>query len=234
MAMERIRTYIANYDTEIQGGIPTGSIVLIAGTPGTMKSTLAYSILYHNALNDDRKGLFISLEQRKRLLNAHIENIGFDTDEVHGDVKILDLGLMRKMIDIYDQKKHWLEEFKQWSNHQIKSFDADLLVIDSLPALEILAQFEQPRIDLFGFFEWLLDMDVTSFIISELETSTIQYADEHFLADGIVHVKLHSISDADSMLRIACVKMRGTDHSRSYFNLEAKDGTLSATPVIPE
>lgn len=234
MPIERIMTFVRNFDEQIQGGIPKGSLVLIIGTPGTLKSTFAYSILYHNALEHETPGLFLSLEQRKRLLNAHLENIGFETDSVHGLVRILDLGLMRKMIDIYDQKKHWLNEFKQWAEHQIKSSSSELLVIDSLPALEILSQFAQPRIDLFQFYEWLLDLNVTCFLISELPDPVIKYGDEHFLADGLIHIKLHHLDDVDSYLRLACLKLRGTAHTRSYFNLELEEACFSVTPVISE
>ena len=81
MTIERVRTYIKDFDNQIQSGIPKGSIILIVGTPGTCKSTLAYSILYHNALEKDRHGLYLSLEQRKRLFSSHLENVGFDVDD---------------------------------------------------------------------------------------------------------------------------------------------------------
>src|SRR3989304_8165921 len=38
---DRVRTYIQGFDEKLSGGIPEGSIVLLCGEPGTMKSTLA-------------------------------------------------------------------------------------------------------------------------------------------------------------------------------------------------
>jgi KaiC/GvpD/RAD55 family RecA-like ATPase len=45
--MERIKTYIDRLDEQVEGGIPKGSISLICGVAGCMKSSFAYSILYN-------------------------------------------------------------------------------------------------------------------------------------------------------------------------------------------
>jgi RecA/RadA recombinase len=60
--MERIKTYIDRLDEQLEGGIPKGSISLICGVAGCMKSSFAYSILYNNAVVGDKKGLYITLD----------------------------------------------------------------------------------------------------------------------------------------------------------------------------
>ena len=50
MKIKRVKTFIKGLDKEIDGGIPKGSIVMIAGKPGTMKSSLAFNILYKKTL----------------------------------------------------------------------------------------------------------------------------------------------------------------------------------------
>ncbi len=54
--MNRIKTYIQGFDDVMSGGIPEGHVVLIAGEPGTFKSSLAFNMLYHNVKNNDRIG----------------------------------------------------------------------------------------------------------------------------------------------------------------------------------
>lgn len=61
--MERIKTHIERMDERLEGGIPKGTISLICGVAGCMKSSLAYSILYKNAVEGNLKGLYITLEQ---------------------------------------------------------------------------------------------------------------------------------------------------------------------------
>src|SRR5437879_8524029 len=60
--MDRMKTYIEGFDDALGGGIPRGSLVLVAGTPGTMKTALTFSILYEN-VKAGSKALYITLEE---------------------------------------------------------------------------------------------------------------------------------------------------------------------------
>src|SRR5438093_9480588 len=48
----RVPTFVEGLDESLEGGIPWGHLVLIEGAPGTMKSSLAFSILLHNAARE--------------------------------------------------------------------------------------------------------------------------------------------------------------------------------------
>src|SRR5436309_1625847 len=51
MARPLVKTHIRGFDDDVlRGGIPQGHVVLVRGASGTMKSSLAYYVLYHNAL----------------------------------------------------------------------------------------------------------------------------------------------------------------------------------------
>ena len=62
------KTYIKGLDEELGGGIPEGHIILVSGTPGTMKSSVAYNILYNNIKSEDSVGVYVSLEQSRENL----------------------------------------------------------------------------------------------------------------------------------------------------------------------
>ncbi|TLZ91073.1 MAG: KaiC domain-containing protein, partial [Methanobacteriota archaeon] len=63
MARALVKTHIRGFDQEVlRGGIPQGHVILIRGASGTMKSSLAYYVLYHNAL-EGTPGLYVTLEQ---------------------------------------------------------------------------------------------------------------------------------------------------------------------------
>jgi KaiC/GvpD/RAD55 family RecA-like ATPase len=66
--LRRYRTHVVGLDENIGGGIPQGHIVFVAGVTGSMKSSLAYYMLYKNAKVEGTNGLYISLEQSKRTL----------------------------------------------------------------------------------------------------------------------------------------------------------------------
>src|SRR3989475_5390316 len=93
----------------------------------------------------------------------------------------------------------------------------DLLVIDSLEALEVLAKFEDRRTELFRFFEWLRDLGGTTLVLTEASSDTPFLGleppqprrDETFLADGILELKMHPISDVEVQRRGPGPQKRG-------------------------
>ena len=46
--MNSIPLYIKGLDEQLEGGIPPGHVILLGGPAGSMKSTLAFNVLYHN------------------------------------------------------------------------------------------------------------------------------------------------------------------------------------------
>ena len=45
--IKRVPLYIEGLDDNIEGGVPEGHIILISGSAGTMKSSLAFNVLYN-------------------------------------------------------------------------------------------------------------------------------------------------------------------------------------------
>jgi len=233
MARPLVKTYIKGFDEKLGGGIPEGSVVLVVGEPGTMKSSLAFNILYHNAINEDRPGLYISLEQSRESLMDHMSGMNMDLSVCEDKVNILDLGLIRKNLTMLADQS-WMHVFKMYVENLQQSHDFNVLVLDSLPVLELLAEFKSPRADLFHFFEWLRDQEITTILISEMSQDSPAYAkyDEDFLADGIFHVKMEKVDDINIQRRLRCVKMRSANHSPNFFTLLFHDGVFEVTKVI--
>jgi len=228
----RYKTYIHGFDENISGGVPEGNIVLIAGTAGTMKSSIAYHMLYRNAVNEDVPGLYISLEQSKPSLMRQMHNLGF-SDGTNGKVEMLDLGQLRLKTEGSD----WLDTFQYAIEESKKRMGYELLVIDSLGALNLIAKFQEPRENIFRLFEWLKGMELTTFIISEMPVGAFSYyggKDEDFLADGIIHLKMVEVGDTDVQRRLRCVKMRETDHSSTYYSFYFKDKNFFVTRAISD
>ena len=83
--VDRIKTYIEGFDEQLDGGIPKGHIVMLCGTPGTMKSSTAFHILFQNAMLDQIRTLYISLEESKTQLLNSMSELGM---KVKGDTKL--------------------------------------------------------------------------------------------------------------------------------------------------
>ncbi|HEY5538850.1 MAG TPA: ATPase domain-containing protein [Thermoplasmata archaeon] len=229
---DRVRTFIQGFDEKLSGGIPEGSIVLLCGEPGTMKSTLAFNLLYHNAMRESKNGVYLTLEQSREGLGHHLRQMALDPKDVEDRVSIVDLAMIRKNLEVSEQS--WFEIFRMYATNLKRTLGFDLLVVDSLPVLETMARFANPREELFRMFEWIRELDATVLIIQEMSMPTEPYGrhGEEFLADGIIVVKMQSVDDANIQRRIRCVKLRATSHSPNFYTLIYQNGLFQVTRVL--
>ncbi|MHC1680000.1 MAG: RAD55 family ATPase [Methanomassiliicoccales archaeon] len=237
IVVERVKTYIHNFDDYIQGGVPKGHVILISGTPGTMKSSVCYSILYNNAKQHGIRSVYMTLEQSKENLLQQMELMGMSDPKVQEMVYVLDLATIRKNVTEMMAKGSWLQVFKMYAETVKKDFGFDILVLDSLDVLEMAAQMNTDRRnDLFYLFMWLRGMGITSFLIAEtpVDNQNGGRFEEGYLADGVISLKLQNIGETDVQRRIRAVKLRSTNHKTGYFSLMFSDGMFRATQVINE
>jgi len=249
----RVKTYINGLDENIQGGIPEGHITLVSGAAGTMKSSVSFNIVFHEALNG-KNCLYLSLEQSAASLINHMMNMDYDFSKIHlviveelsqlqdkieeskgnqkGSLFIVDIGCIRKEIsDINtDNNKSWLNVVKNVVKKLAAEANIKIFVLDSLSALYVLTRFTNPRIELFMIFEFLRDLELTSFLISEMPLDGSKFSEyeiEDFLADAIVVIKLTPFR-RQVVREIAVVKMRTTACNNDIFSLEFKNGQFYA------
>lgn len=229
--MKRILTNVDGLDEALGGGIPEGSIVLVSGAPGTMKTSLTYHVLHTNALAGTH-GLYVSLEQNRASLLDHTEGLGYRLDDADGNLSILDLATLRKKLS-GPTEQPWMDLFKLYTQGIRRSFDYGLLVLDSLDALEILAKYRDPRRDMFSLVRWLRDLRCTTFLLGELPTEGLgadprraAYArhKEDYLVDGILHLRLARQGEFGMQRQLRVVKMRGTRHDTGYHALVFDNG----------
>src|SRR3990172_3285150 len=76
--ISRVETHISGLDGALRGGVPRGSVVVIAGAPGTMKTSLGLFILASNAISDLRGGLYVTFGQGAASVLRQMETLGID------------------------------------------------------------------------------------------------------------------------------------------------------------
>ena len=144
--MDRVKTYVEGFDELLGGGIPRGSVVLVAGTPGTMKTALTFSILHDN-VKAGSKALYISLEESQDDLRAAMTDLGLaDLDDL--ELYILDIGKIRLEHKDEELSKNWLEILQKYIDQRVRMNGFDLVAVDSLEALYSLSRLDHPRRDL--------------------------------------------------------------------------------------
>jgi KaiC/GvpD/RAD55 family RecA-like ATPase len=233
--MKKMKTYIDGFDDILGGGIPEGHVVLICGTPGTMKTSVTYSIMYENAKRDGLKGLYISLEESYEGLKGAMMDLDMtDIDQL--PVFMIDVGKIRKAHPEQELSKGWLEILTKYIQKRVEADDFDIIVIDSLAALYSLAPLKNPRADLFHFMRFLKELGTNVFLISEISYGSVNLVsnDEDFLADGIILLRTHEAGESDVQLRINCIKMRRTKHQRGWYRLMHNGKKFTTTSIISD
>jgi KaiC/GvpD/RAD55 family RecA-like ATPase len=233
---ERFKTYIEGFDRVLEGGIPKGHIVLVSGTPGTMKSSITYYMLYNHAKREDRVAIYVTLEQSRGSLLRQMEKMGMPTEDVSEKLHVLDLSLIRKKLKEISAGGSWMEVFKSYLTNLSESLEFDLIVIDSLDVLETMADIGIRRTELFYFFEWIRGLDSTALLISEASPEKVLEGnyDEGYLSDGVIALKMQEVREVETQRRIRCVKMKKTHHDPSFFSLLFNGGKFQVTKVISE
>lgn len=230
---ERIKTYINSLDDQMSGGIPEGHVVLLSGNPGTYKSSLSYSILYHNAKKNGTKGLYISFQQSRESLVDQFKSMNMDPDEVKEKITIVDVSYLRETLD--PDPDDWIEMFKRYVENIRATTDYELLVLDSLTTLEMISDVEDRREALFHIFEWLRDFSgLTSFMLTERARTKETLREEEFLADGTIILSKERLDKVETRRYLAIDKMRSTAHETSYFTLLFDGSNFQVTRVISE
>ena len=233
--VERIKTYIERFDQELGGGIPKGHVVLVSGTPGTMKTSLVFNILYQNAKHNGMRGLYITLEEGIDNIREAMIGLGFDDlDEV--EVFMVDVGKIRLDNKDIEVQKDWLKVLAKYIEQRVDVNKFDIIALDSLGALYSLIDLEKPRKDMFHFIGGIKKLGATFFLLTEVSRSSEDLAphQEDFIADGIIHLKRHVVSEGSSQLRIDIVKMRKNQHKHGWMALIPKRGGFMVTSVIQD
>ncbi len=249
--IKRVPMYISGLDENMEGGIPEGHVNLIAGTAGTMKSSVCFNVMF-NEVKRGKIGLYISLEQSCNSLLNHMINVGYDLSQVNifiiddlgeldsamtksqiskGALVMADLGVIRKQIkQTTNQTGGWFNAIKNIVKKLKETVGCDVFALDSLAALYVLSEFQNPRAELFYAFEFLRDLNITTFLISEMPLDGHKYGQyevEDFLADGVI--KLELVARQRKVTReISIIKMRKTSCNTDVFTLEADKGNFRA------
>lgn len=66
------KTGVRGLERVFEGEIPDGSIILVTGREGTLKSGLVFSLISSYLSHTDQHGLYVSLEQTKE---SHLKNM---------------------------------------------------------------------------------------------------------------------------------------------------------------
>lgn len=90
--MERLSTGNQELDAILNGGLPIGSFVAVAGPPGTGKSVLSHQVAFTNATPDRPAHYYSSLSESQSKVKRHLRGLAFfDEERLGADVRLFQL-----------------------------------------------------------------------------------------------------------------------------------------------
>jgi len=226
-------TYVDGLDRTLGGGIPAGSTVLVAGPPGTFKTSLVYRIMHANAERHGRKGLYVTLEQTEDSLMTQAARLGLG-GLPESSLYVVDLAQLRRGRPETEGQKDWVSIVKLLIEEGVRASGYETVAVDSLQGLLALAPVASPRREIFHLVTALKEHGVTLFLIGETPfgSPSLGQWGEDFLADGILYLHPAEVGDAQVQLRLRTVKMRWMNHDRGAFALNFDGERFFVAKVI--
>jgi circadian clock protein KaiC len=210
----------------LRGGFMPGDAVMLSGSAGTGKTTLALQYLV-NGVKLGEPGIYVTFEELPDQIYRDAKNFGWDLQRMEEEDKFrLVCTSPNLMLESGDDSL--LDDVLQ-------DVHPRRLVIDSLSHLQMFVTKDAMRQEAYRLVRYLKTRGVSSILLWEspqISGATFNVADAglSFLVDCLVALKPIEI---ESSLRRALVilKMRGSDHDKRVREYEiTPDGVKISTP----
>lgn len=228
-SLARLNTGISKLDEILQGGLPVGSIVLIAGGPGVGKTILAAQYVYLGATKMNEKGVYVTFCENADTFKRYMSTLNWDFAHLEetGKLKILDMVVvLGEGLEI--TLKHIIDE--------VRTFGATRLVIDSITALTLAMDKKIDARSSISILQRLLrEMNCTTLMLTETPWGSHRLGSgvEEFIADGIILLET-ILEGTEFRRRLAVPKMRGTDLDMRYYRFSIQRGEGITIISYPE
>ncbi|MET3134168.1 circadian clock protein KaiC [Oxalobacteraceae bacterium GrIS 1.11] len=202
-------TGVPGLDTLLGGGLSEFSFNVIAGAPGTGKTTLAHQIMFSLA-TPNKKALFFTVlgEPPLKMLRYQQQYAFFDIDKVDSCIRYVNLAENLRTGDFSGVLERITKE--------VETFAPGLVFVDSFRSVIQTARSGNEGIsDLQHFVQELgtrmTSWQATTFLIGEYAPAEVEANPVMTVADGLFALS-QNVEQNSVVRKIRIVKMRGHDH----------------------
>jgi circadian clock protein KaiC len=206
-AFGHLATGVRNLDALLRGGLPTGSVSVIGGSPGAGKTILAQQICFSNATPKRRALYFSTLSEPTAKTLRYLSAFSFfDPRKLESAVEFVDLGAILRSKGLGPSSDLVMKH--------VRRVKPAFVVIDSFKAFDDLAR-SQEELRKFGYelAVHLMAWETTVLLLGEFGPDEIATNPVFSIVDGLIILGQRERSNEQQRL-VQIVKMRGTDHSR--------------------
>jgi circadian clock protein KaiC len=222
-----LATGIPGFDELLGGGVPEFSFNLLAGTPGSGKTTMAHQIMFSLA-SPTRRAIFFTVlgEPPLKMLRYQQQFPFFDIDKIDASIKFVNLAA-----DLLDGNFDGVLERIQ---DEVRAFGPSLVFVDSFRSVVQSGRAGDAGLAGLQHFVQQLGMQMTSwlattFLIGEYLAPEAESSPVFTVADGIVW--LSQMVQRDALVRkIQVVKLRGHAQSLGVHTFRINDNGIQIFP----
>lgn len=218
--VNRVPSGISGLDEVIGGGFQQGSLIIVAGNPGTGKTIFSATFLYTGIVNHGEKGMYVSFAENRETFFNNMRALGFNFEELErvGSFHFLDMVTARE-----EATPAVMETIIR----EVETTGAKRLVIDSFSALaQAFRNAHEARIVLHAVLSKITGfLGCTTILVLEVPygEERIGMGVEEFVADGIIYLKKTKFRDR-VLRELEILKMRGVPTPEPCLIFTLKDG----------
>ena len=208
VALNKVLTGVPDLDAVLGGGLPEYSFNIIAGSPGTGKTTLAHQIMFVNA-TPEKPALYFTIlgEPTLKMLRYQQQFDFFDPSKVDSAIRFINLSDTVLENDLGAV----LERIKE----EVQAASPGLVFVDSFRTLIRKAQSAPiSEMELQGFVQrlalFLTSWQATTFLIGEYTEGEIRDNPVFTVADGLFWL-LQSVERNSVVRKFQVMKLRGQE-----------------------
>ncbi len=212
----RIPSGIPGLDDMIEGGFPFPSVVLVAGSAGTGKTTFSMQFLFAGADRGEQGLFFTTLSEPTHWMLQYESNFSFVKKEHFGNlVKYVDLGSM------LNKPAH---EILQYINDKIAEVMPQRIVIDPVTIIGNILRDDYRKF-LFDLTNSLKSWQAVTVLTGEVRPGEMYPVEVSYAADSVILLSLKAEGNARRKY-LEVLKMRGTDHRTGAYpvSITREDG----------
>jgi len=191
---------------EIIQGFQRGGLIIVAGAPGTGKTSLAASFIYNGAARYGEPGVYASLIEDGERFHEYMRGFGYDFKPLE------ERGLFR-YIALPTLLRDGLSASINTILESVESMGAKRLVIDSYTAISQMFESQAEARALLHtiMYRIIRQLNCTTILIKEERSAERkEYGFEEFIADAVIELRMGRLDD--KLIReLTIIKLRGSE-----------------------